>query len=165
MILHIFFYKLISGFELVFYCMFRNTHQNADFRRAQSFHAGVFIHFFSLRRQLADSFFQNAGVLTVLQAMAAVVCCNLPAGGKHLSSFGLGLLFSEMVIDRVSRNDKQPAFKIVYTGARINSRLHFFTIRTTKIWNSLPETVVCAKSVDSFRNSIRLIDFSKFLIL
>jgi len=57
------------------------------------------------------------------------------------------------------------SFKIVYTGARINSRLHFFTIRTTKIWNSLPETVVCAKSVDSFRNSIRLIDFSKFLIL
>ena len=56
-------------------------------------------------------------------------------------------------------------FKIVYTGARINSRLHFFTIRTAKIWNSLPETVVCAKSVDSFRNSIHLLDFSRFLIL
>src|SRR6476661_7915629 len=30
------------------------------------------------------------------------------------------------------------SFKIVYTDARINSRLHFFTIRTAKICNSLP---------------------------
>jgi len=57
--------------------------------------------------------------------------------------------------------------KIVYNGARINSRLHFFTVRTTKIWNSLPENIACAPSVDSFRRGLNSssFDLSKFLIL
>ena len=56
-------------------------------------------------------------------------------------------------------------FKVVYNGARINSRLHFFSIRTTKIWNSLPSNIACAQSVDSFRKGISTIAFNKFLII
>jgi len=56
-------------------------------------------------------------------------------------------------------------FKIVYNGARINSRLHFFTLRTIKVWNDLPTSAVCALTVESFRKCIKSIDFSDFLII
>ena len=56
-------------------------------------------------------------------------------------------------------------FKLAYNGARINSRLHFFSLRTTKVWNTLPAAVVCAQSVDGFRKGILLADFSEFLML
>ena len=40
--------------------------------------------------------------------------------------------------------------KIVYNGARINSCLHFFTVRTTKIWNSLPEYITAPSRSTAF---------------
>ena len=49
-------------------------------------------------------------------------------------------------------------------SARINSRLHFFTVRTIKVWNCLSESTVCSESVFSFKKNLLAENLSKFLI-
>ena len=56
------------------------------------------------------------------------------------------------------------SYKLEVKRARTNVRLHFFTVRTIKIWNSLTDAVVCAASVNAFKNSLTECKF-KHLIL
>ncbi|KAK3101302.1 hypothetical protein FSP39_002539, partial [Pinctada imbricata] len=37
---------------------------------------------------------------------------------------------------------------------RLDVRKHNFSVRSTNIWNSLPDDVVCAKSLNSFENKL-----------
>ena len=57
------------------------------------------------------------------------------------------------------------SYKLEYKGARINSRLHFFTVRSIKVWNSLPDLFVTSDSLAVFRNSLNYIDFTRFLLI
>ena len=55
------------------------------------------------------------------------------------------------------------SLKVKHLPARLNLRLNFYTVRTIRVWNTLPEAVVCSDSVDSFRRALCDINFSKFL--
>ena len=52
---------------------------------------------------------------------------------------------------RTSRGNK---FKLFHRRARIDIRKYSFGIRVTKIWNDLPDNVVCAPSVKSFEKRL-----------
>jgi hypothetical protein len=57
-----------------------------------------------------------------------------------------------------SRRLKVPA-------ARINTRLHFFAIRSIKVWNCLSEETVCSDSIFNFKKSMLLENLSRFLVI
>ena len=44
--------------------------------------------------------------------------------------------------------------KLSKRGSRLNIRKYSFGLRVTDAWNSLPEWVVCAKSLNSFKNNL-----------
>ena len=44
--------------------------------------------------------------------------------------------------------------KLYKERSRLNIRKTFFTNRVTNLWNSLPEKVVCAPSLNSFKNRL-----------
>ncbi|HMK58440.1 MAG TPA: reverse transcriptase family protein [Nitrososphaeraceae archaeon] len=48
--------------------------------------------------------------------------------------------------------------------ARINTKLHFFTNRTIKVWNCLSEITVTADSVSCFKRSLYFENLSRFLV-
>jgi hypothetical protein len=56
------------------------------------------------------------------------------------------------------------AYKIKHLPARLNTRLNFFVVKTVRIWNSLPDAIVCCDSVNSFKSALANESFSKFLI-
>jgi len=56
------------------------------------------------------------------------------------------------------------SYKLEVKRARTNVRLHFFTVRTIKIWNSLTEAVVSATSVNSFKNSLTECKFNHLIL-
>ena len=64
------------------------------------------------------------------------------------------------LISRTRGHSKR--FKI--PPARINCKLHFFTNRTIKVWNSLSEITVNAGSVFCFRKCVFLENLNKFLV-
>ena len=56
------------------------------------------------------------------------------------------------------------SLRITVKTARLNKRLHFFTNRTARVWNLLPEFIVCADSVKMFRNCLLSADLSNYLV-
>ena len=44
--------------------------------------------------------------------------------------------------------------KLYPTRTRLDIRKYSFSVRTTQLWNSLPDEVVCAKSLNSFKNRL-----------
>jgi len=42
--------------------------------------------------------------------------------------------------------------KISFHHSRVNARLNFFSNRVIAVWNSLPETVVTAPTIDIFKS-------------
>ena len=54
--------------------------------------------------------------------------------------------------------------KLKVQPARLNSRLNFFTLRCIKIWNTLPDSIVLATSVYSFKRALIQYDLNKFLM-
>ena len=52
---------------------------------------------------------------------------------------------------RTSRGNK---FKLFHRRSRIDTRKYSFSIRVTKMWNDLPDNVVCAPSVKSFEKRL-----------
>ena len=44
--------------------------------------------------------------------------------------------------------------KLYPLRARLDIRKYSFSVRTTQVWNSLPDEVVCAKSLNSFKNRL-----------
>ena len=55
-------------------------------------------------------------------------------------------------------------FRLEIPLAKCNIRNHFFACRVVRIWNSLPDTIVSAPTVQSFKELIKKFDLSKFLI-
>ena len=68
--------------------------------------------------------------------------------------------FFELDKDSITRGHP---WKLKLNNARLNTRLHFFTNRTAKVWNSLSSTTVCAESVSSFKISLLNENLSTFL--
>ena len=50
--------------------------------------------------------------------------------------------------------------KLLYPDARINARAHSFPVRIVSLWNRLPAATVLATNLQTFKMSIRNIDFS-----
>jgi len=50
--------------------------------------------------------------------------------------------------------------KLLYTDARINAHAHSFPVRVVSLWNRLPAATVLATNLQTFKTSIRNIEFS-----
>ena len=50
--------------------------------------------------------------------------------------------------------------KLLYPDARINARAHSFPVRVVSLWNRLPAATVSATISQTFKTSIRNIDFT-----
>ena len=66
--------------------------------------------------------------------------------------------YDDQVIPNLTRNHdtrtRGNSFKLSVERPKYNLRKYSFTIRVTKLWNSLPDLVVQAESVNSFKNKI-----------
>ncbi|KAK3104405.1 hypothetical protein FSP39_001342 [Pinctada imbricata] len=63
--------------------------------------------------------------------------------------------FIKLRSDHVSRDCGRGNSKTLFAQRpRLDIRKHNFSIRSTNIWNSLPDDVVCAKSLNSFKNKL-----------
>ena len=69
--------------------------------------------------------------------------------------------FFIIVYDHTTRGH---SLKLFVSSSRVNYRQHFFTVRVTDVWNSLPEDAVSAKQLSSFVNRLKCVDLSKFLL-
>ena len=49
--------------------------------------------------------------------------------------------------------------KLFVPDSRVNARANFFCVRVISTWNSLPENVVCASSLNLFCNLLNNMDF------
>ena len=50
--------------------------------------------------------------------------------------------------------------KLLYPDARINARAHAFPVRVVSLWNRLPAATVLVTNLQTFKTSIKNIDFS-----
>jgi len=62
------------------------------------------------------------------------------------------LKLNNEVVDRTSTRGNP--FKLYTQRPRLEMRKYSFSVRVAKVWNSLPEKVVTAKTVDSFKNRL-----------
>ena len=46
------------------------------------------------------------------------------------------------------------SYKLVPNRSKYELRRHYFSHRVVSVWNSLPDTVVCAESVNSFKSRL-----------
>ena len=44
--------------------------------------------------------------------------------------------------------------KLFHQRTRLDARRHRFNVRVVQTWNSLPDEIVCAKSLNSFKNKL-----------
>jgi len=73
--------------------------------------------------------------------------------------------FGSSLTLNINSKTRGHSLKINTIPARINTRLHFFTSRTVRVWNCLPDTVVCSNSIASFRHLLSTANLDPFLIL
>ena len=57
------------------------------------------------------------------------------------------------------RSTRGHPLKLLYPDARINDRAHSFPVCVVSIWNRLPPATVLATTLQTFKTSIRNIDF------
>ena len=89
-----------------------------------------------------------------------ILCFKLVSGAcdRPLENYGLNIANDQ-------RSTRGHDLKLTFSHCRIDSRLFYFGPRVAKVWNSLPFSIVHSQSVNAFKNEIRNLDFSKFLIL
>ena len=63
-----------------------------------------------------------------------------------------------------NRKSRGNSFKLTVNISRIDARKHFFASRICEPWNSLPDDLVLANNVKSFKRQLFSIDFNKYLI-
>ena len=103
-------------------------------------------------------------------------CLNLESLEKRRLIFDL--IFVYKMLNNLIDIPLQPFFTISTSSTRghsrkllvsgnINSNVrgNFFSYRIIHVWNSLPESVVCASSVDLFKRLIRRVDLSQFCVV
>ena len=57
--------------------------------------------------------------------------------------------------DHTTRSTARGHSKMLFAQRpRLDIRKHSFTVRAATTWNSLPDNVVCAKSINSFKNRL-----------
>jgi len=81
---------------------------------------------------------------------------------NHLITIDLGDSLLPFPANSVTRGHSR-RFKI--PPARLNSRLHFFTHRTIRVWNCLTEPTVSAVSLNEFKSLVGREDLSNFVVL
>ena len=64
---------------------------------------------------------------------------------------------------RTNRSSRGHSFKIFLPFARTDVRKYWFGMRVIDPWNSLPEDIVSAPSINIFKTKILQRDFSKYL--
>ena len=63
--------------------------------------------------------------------------------------------FIKLWINQTQRSSERGhGFKLFPQRAKLDLRKHSFTVRTSQIWNSLPDYVVNAKTLNSFKNRL-----------
>jgi len=55
-------------------------------------------------------------------------------------------------------------YKLFVPDSRIDCRKHFFAVKIVKIWNSLPENIVCLSHLTAFISAVKCSDLRKFII-
>jgi hypothetical protein len=74
------------------------------------------------------------------------------ATGKYDKTAGN---FIKMWNDNTTRpGNRGHSYKIYIQRAKLDLRKNSFSIRTTQIWNNLPEYVVAAKTMNTFKNRL-----------
>ena len=86
------------------------------------------------------------------------LCCNI----VHQNVDSAVSNFFE--IDAFSQT-RGHSWKLKSSVPRLDSRLHFFSYRITRAWNSLSEKTVSASSISSFKARLQLESFDKFLLI
>ena len=90
------------------------------------------------------------------------LCADLILFYKILHKLIESELFNSITF--VSGPFRGHSFMVERLPARVNVRLNFFTTRTIRVWNTLPESVVSSDSVDSFKRALHNENLSKFSI-
>ena len=77
-------------------------------------------------------------------------------------------VFTEHFIINDSNTRKNNNYKVTEQAeqpSKIKVRFNFVTNRITRAWNSLPEVIVAAPSLSSFKSRLKRIDFNTCLIV
>ena len=54
----------------------------------------------------------------------------------------------------MQRGDEGHRFKLCQEGSKLNIRRQSFPVKITKVWNELPDSVVNAPNVNTFKNRL-----------
>ena len=75
---------------------------------------------------------------------------------------GLTNIDLDIQLDNNGKTRGHP-WKLKLPKARLNSRLHFFSVRIVNVWNALSRKTVCAESIGSFKSRLVYENFTRFL--
>jgi len=76
----------------------------------------------------------------------------------------VSILFSSMFELSVSRATRGHPFKLAYPDSRINIRANSFPVRVIALWNRLPEYVVMASRLTTFKRLLRIVNTSHAIL-
>jgi len=76
----------------------------------------------------------------------------------------VSILFSSMFELSVSRATRGHPFKLAYPDSRIDVRTNSFPVRVIALWNRLPEYVVMASRLTTFKRLLRIVNTSHAIL-
>jgi hypothetical protein len=74
----------------------------------------------------------------------------------------VNLNFNDFFTVDTNGKTRSNGIKLKIEKSRLDIRKHSFSVRTAKIWNQLPSSVVLAKSLKIFRTELNKFDLSRF---
>jgi hypothetical protein len=74
----------------------------------------------------------------------------------------VNLKFNEFFTVDTHNKTRSNGLKLEYEKPRLDIRKYCFSVRTAKIWNQLPSSIVLAKSLKTFRTELNKFDLSRF---
>ena len=74
----------------------------------------------------------------------------------------VNLSFSDFFIVDTHDKTRSNGIKLECEKSRLDIRKYSFAVRTAKIWNQLPSSIVLAKSLKIFRTELNKFDLSRF---
>ena len=91
--------------------------------------------------------------------MKDIIYCDLITCFKVTHEL-VSIPFASMFELSASRATRGHPFKLAYPDSRINVRAHSFPVRVIALWNRLPEYVVMASRITTFKRLLRTVDMS-----